>query len=127
MCRSPKSVVNEDIFRLQDGASALPTQEICDVRPGERGAALGVCGRVARGAGGATGTAAAAPAAGATVGGVAQPLPPPGATDAGPGAAAAAGAARLLQRRGRGRRHGRRVASCDVTRSATTLLFEFTI
>ncbi|XP_050553860.1 ubiquitin thioesterase trabid isoform X2 [Spodoptera frugiperda] len=29
MCRSPKSVVNEDIFRLQDGASALPTQEIC--------------------------------------------------------------------------------------------------
>ncbi|KAH9644646.1 hypothetical protein HF086_011815 [Spodoptera exigua] len=29
MCRSPKSVLNEDIFRLQDGASALPTQDIC--------------------------------------------------------------------------------------------------
>ncbi|CAB3257579.1 unnamed protein product [Arctia plantaginis] len=29
MCRSPKPVVNEDIFKLQDGASALPTPEVC--------------------------------------------------------------------------------------------------
>ncbi|XP_026734249.1 ubiquitin thioesterase trabid isoform X2 [Trichoplusia ni] len=29
MCRSPKPVLNEDIFRLQDGASALPAQDVC--------------------------------------------------------------------------------------------------
>ncbi|KAJ8715342.1 hypothetical protein PYW07_009824 [Mythimna separata] len=29
MCRSPKSALNEDIFRLQDGASALPAPDIC--------------------------------------------------------------------------------------------------
>lgn len=29
MCRSPKPLLGEDIFRLQDGASALPSQETC--------------------------------------------------------------------------------------------------
>uniref|UniRef100_A0A2A4IU81 ubiquitinyl hydrolase 1 n=1 Tax=Heliothis virescens TaxID=7102 RepID=A0A2A4IU81_HELVI len=29
MCRSPKSALNEDIFRLQDGASALPAPDAC--------------------------------------------------------------------------------------------------
>ncbi|OWR52070.1 ubiquitin thioesterase trabid-like [Danaus plexippus] len=29
MCRTPKPSLGEDIFKLQDGASALPTQEIC--------------------------------------------------------------------------------------------------
>ncbi|XP_038219771.1 ubiquitin thioesterase trabid [Zerene cesonia] len=29
MCRAPKPCLGEDIFKLQDGASALPTQDIC--------------------------------------------------------------------------------------------------
>ncbi|XP_037302238.1 ubiquitin thioesterase trabid-like [Manduca sexta] len=29
MCRTPKPLLGEDIFKLQDGASALPTQEVC--------------------------------------------------------------------------------------------------
>ncbi|XP_075986427.1 ubiquitin thioesterase trabid-like isoform X2 [Anticarsia gemmatalis] len=29
MCRSAKPVLNEDIFKLQDGASALPTPDVC--------------------------------------------------------------------------------------------------
>lgn len=29
MCRSPKPSLGEDIFKLQDGASALPTEDIC--------------------------------------------------------------------------------------------------
>ncbi|CAH2059750.1 unnamed protein product, partial [Iphiclides podalirius] len=29
MCRSPKPSLGEDIFKLQDGASALPTQDAC--------------------------------------------------------------------------------------------------
>ncbi|CAG4945214.1 unnamed protein product [Parnassius apollo] len=29
MCRTPKPSLGEDIFKLQDGASALPTQDVC--------------------------------------------------------------------------------------------------
>ncbi|XP_053619476.1 ubiquitin thioesterase trabid isoform X2 [Plodia interpunctella] len=36
MCRSAKPLLNEDIFKLQDGASALPVQEVCGADVADR-------------------------------------------------------------------------------------------